>query len=150
MIPLVLSIFHPHRKTQSTNSSPLLSIHLIQLNDKSTCSYLAIQGPNICSFAIINCVLQAGRKLVISPGSWLEYGADIHCEGKALLMKQHLQGFLLLQPCLTQAQPHHKTQMQTTGEFRLVTLAAMSFLCTALEGLSEAPSCTLTPGRTHG
>lgn len=80
---------------------------------------------------------------MISPGSWLGYGADIRSEGNALLMKQHLpallQGLLLWQQCLTQAQPHHKTQMQTTGEFRLVTLAAMSFLYTALEGPSQAP-----------
>lgn len=106
----------------------------------------------ICNYKL--CVLQAGRKLVISPGSWLGYGADIHSEGNALLMKQHLpallQGLLLLQQCLTQAQPHHKTQMQTTGEFRLVTLAAMSFLYTALEGPSQAPSCTFTPGKTYG
>lgn len=51
---------------------------------------------------------------------------------------------------LTRAQPHHETQVQTTAEFRLVTLAAMSFLYTALEGLSQAPWCTLSPGRTHG
>lgn len=61
------------------------------------------------------------------------------------LMKQRLpawlQGLLVLQQRLSQAQ---------TEEFRLVTLPAMPFLDTAPEGPSQAPSCTLTPGRTHG
>lgn len=127
--PHVLTLLHPHETTQRTNSSLLLSIYLIQTEWQAhlliSC-YSRTWCLLLCNYKLS--ALWAGRKLVITGRelagvcSW-HHLLEWHFAHEASV---HLAtGLLLLQERLTWSQPHHKTRMQTTEEFRLATLAAL-------------------------